>query len=142
MNNTEKWFDILTWRSEEIKSNANVDNIGAVASGGVGDSVGAVVIFLYLQISILILLLFHAKSSKQRNTHKGLSIYYVIRDGGGLPNLLQYYIGGFFKVYYNITDLVGILKGFDHFQYYICFYVVLKVRVLSQIWKKIENMRF
>jgi len=37
-----------------------------------------------------------------------------------LPNLLQNYIGGFFKVYYNITDLVGILKGFDHFQYYIC----------------------
>ena len=61
-------------------------------------------------------------------THKGLSIYYVIRDGGGgssrfitilhrggLPNLLQYYIGGFLKVYYNITDLVGIWKGLDHF---------------------------
>ena len=54
----------------------------------------------------------------------------------GLPDLLQYYIGGFFKVYYNITDLVGILKGFDHYQYYICFYVVLKERILSQIWKK------
>ena len=38
--------------------------------------------------------------------------------GGGLPNLLQYYIGGFFKVYYNITDLVGLWKGLDHFQYY------------------------
>ena len=34
-------------------------------------------IFVYLQINM------------------GLSIYYVIRDrGGGLPNLLQYYIGG------------------------------------------------
>ena len=65
--------------------------------------------------------------------------YYI---GGGLPNLLQYYIGGFFKVYHNITDLVGILKGFDHFQYYICFYVVPKVRILSQIWKNFTNMRF
>ena len=27
-------------------------------------------------------------------TLKGLSIYYVIRNGGGLPDLLQYYIGG------------------------------------------------
>ena len=59
--------------------------------------------------------------------------YYI---EGGLPNLLQYYIGGFFKVYYNITDLVGIWKGLDHFQYYICFYVGLKVRILSQIWRK------
>ena len=33
--------------SEERKNNAYVDNIGAVASGGVGDSVGAEVIFLY-----------------------------------------------------------------------------------------------
>ena len=62
--------------------------------------------------------------------------------GRGVPDLLQYYIGGFFKVYYNITDLVGILKGFDHFQYYICFYVVLKVRILSQIWKNLVSMRF
>ena len=63
---------------------------------------------------------------------KGLSIYYVIRNwggvppdllqyyiGGGLPNLLQYYIGEFFKVYYNITDLVGIWKGLDLFQYHL-----------------------
>ena len=29
------------------------------------------------------------------STGKGLSIYYVIRNGGGgLPDLLQYYIGG------------------------------------------------
>ena len=56
--------------------------------------------------------------------------YYI---GGGLPNLLQYYIGGFFKVYYNITDLVGIWKGLDHFQYYIYFYVVLKIRIFYQI---------
>ena len=62
--------------------------------------------------------------------YKGLSIYYVIRDGGGeglpdllqyyigggLPNLLQYYIGGFFKVYYTITDLLRIWKGSDHLQ--------------------------
>ena len=60
---------------------------------------------------------------------KGLSIYYVTRDRGegsfqlitilnrgGLPNLLQYCIGGFFKVYFNSTDLVGIWKGLDHFQ--------------------------
>ena len=59
--------------------------------------------------------------------HYGLSIYYVIQDGreghsqlitilhggrGGLPNLLKYYIGGFFKAYYNITDLIGIWNGF------------------------------
>ena len=47
--------------------------------------------------------------------YKGLSIYYEIR-GRGLPNLLQYCIlckciGGFFKDYYNITDLVGIWRG-------------------------------
>ena len=30
--------------------------------------------------------------------------YYI---GGGLPNLLQYYIGGVLKVYYNITVLNG-----------------------------------
>ena len=53
------------------------------------------------------------------DVHKGLSIYYVIRNGGwdfpiyyniiggGLPNLLQYYIGGVFKVYFNITVLKG-----------------------------------
>ena len=70
---------------------------------------------------------------------EGSSRFITILHRGGLPNLLQYYIGGFFKVYYNITDLVGILKGFDHFQYYICFYVVLKERILSQIWKKIEK---
>ena len=50
---------------------------------------------------------------------KGLSIYYVIRNGGGLPDLLQYYIGGslpnllqyyigsVYKVYFNITVLKG-----------------------------------
>ena len=89
---------------------------------------------------------------------QGLSIYYVIRDRvgrvfqiytniteGGLPNLLQYYNitqGGLFKVYYNITYLVGIWKGFDHFQYYICFYAVLRIGILSQIWKIFANMRF
>ena len=79
--------------------------------------------------------------SCQPHYHKGPSIYYVIQDGGegssrfitilhrgGLPNLLQYYIGGFFKVYYNVTDLEVIWKGLDHLQYYMCFYVVLKVR--------------
>ena len=30
--------------------------------------------------------------------------YYM---GGGLPNLLQYYIGGVFKIHYNITVLKG-----------------------------------
>ena len=50
---------------------------------------------------------------------KGLSIYYVIRDRGG-----------------------GVFPGFNHFQYYISFYVVLKVRILSQIWKNFANMRF
>ena len=43
-------------------------------------------------------------------------------------------------MYYNITDLVGIWKGLDHFQYYICFFVVLKVRILSQIWKKVGDV--
>ena len=76
--------------------------------------------------------------------YKGLSIYYVIRVGGGrgLPDLLQYYIAGFSKVYYNLKDLVGIWRGLDHFQYYICFYAVLKVRILSRIWKNLENMQF
>ena len=44
------------------------------------------------------------------NGFKGPSIYYVIRDGGGrrgFPDLLQYYIGGVLKVYYNITVLKG-----------------------------------
>ena len=70
-----------------------------------------------------------------RNTKWGgglpdLLQYYI---GGGLPNLLQYYIGGLFKVHYNITDLLGIWKGLeiDHFQYYICFYVEPKVHILS-----------
>ena len=63
-------------------------------------------------------------------TMKGLSIYYVIRDGGvgglpdllqyyiggGLPNLLQYYIGGVLKVYYNITVLKGKWKALILFQ--------------------------
>ena len=40
------------------------------------------------------------------------------------------------------SDLVGIRKGLDHFHCNICFYVVLKVRILSQIWKKFANMRF
>ena len=33
---------------------------------------------------------------KQHISNKGLSIYYIICDGGGggLPDLLQYYIGG------------------------------------------------
>ena len=79
-----------------------------------------------------------------------LSLYfgavYILRNTGkggrGLPDLLQYYIGGFFKAYYNITDLVGIWKGLDHFQYYICFYVMLIVRIWSQIWKNLANIRF
>ena len=81
--------------------------------------------------------------------NKGLSIYYVIRDGGrGLPNLLQYYIGGglpnllqcytggFFKVHYNITDLVGIWKGLDLFSITYVFMLCAKVRILSQNCKK------
>ena len=58
----------------------------------------------------------------------GLSIYYVIRDRGGGVSLIYYNITSefFIKVYYNIKDLVGIWKGFYNFQYYICFYVVLK----------------
>ena len=60
---------------------------------------------------------------------QGLSIYYVIRDRGegssrfitilhrgGLPNLLQYYIGGVLKVYYNITVLKGKWKVIFLFQ--------------------------
>ena len=59
---------------------------------------------------------------------KGLSIYYVIRNGGGLPdlleyyigggvpNFLQYYIGGVLKVYYNITVLKGKWKVIFLFQ--------------------------
>ena len=45
-----------------------------------------------------------------------------------LPNIYftnLYSIGEFFQVYYNITDLAGIWKGLDLFQYLICFYVVL-----------------
>ena len=38
-----------------------------------------------------------------------LGAVHILRNtllgGGGLPDLLQYYIGGFFKVYYN-TDFV------------------------------------
>ena len=30
----------------------------------------------------------------------------MLHGGGGLPNLLLYYMGGLFKVYYNIIDLV------------------------------------
>ena len=63
--------------------------------------------------------------------------YYI---GRGLPNLLKCYKGGFFKVYYNITDLVGIWKGLDHFQCYICFYVVLKeTHFVSNFEKNCEN---
>ena len=61
---------------------------------------------------------------------KGLSIYYVIRDGGagvfpiyynitwegGLLNLLQYYRGVVFKIYYNITVLKGKWKVIILFQ--------------------------
>ena len=95
----------------------------------------------------------HNNNPSPDRTALGLSIYYEIQDRGegssrfitilhkgGLPNLLQFYKGGFFKVYYNITDLVGIWKGSGHFQYYIYFYVVLKVRIFSQIWKTIANM--
>ena len=39
--------------------------------------------------------------------------YYI---GGGLPNLLQYYIGGVLKVYYNITVLKGKWKVIILFQ--------------------------
>ena len=39
--------------------------------------------------------------------------YYI---GGGLPNLLQYYIGGVLKVYYNITVLKGKWKVIFLFQ--------------------------
>ena len=48
-----------------------------------------------------------------------LGAVHILRNTGwgwGLPNLLQYYIGGLFKVYGNITDLVGMWKGLDHFQ--------------------------
>ena len=39
--------------------------------------------------------MFYHGRKGQFQRHKGLSIYYVIRDeGGGLPDLLQYYIGG------------------------------------------------
>ena len=81
------------------------------------------------------------------NPFPHLGAVHILRNtlwgGRGLPNLLQYYIGALLKVYYNIADLVEIWKGLDHFQYFICFYVVLKVRSLSQIWrKKFANMRF
>ena len=59
----------------------------------------------------------------------GLSIYYVIRNGGAgssrfitilhrgsLLNLLQYYRGGVFKIYYNITVLKGKWKVIILFQ--------------------------
>ena len=52
------------------------------------------------------------------DVHKGFTIVYllllgavhILRNlgwGGGLPDLLQYYIGGVLKVYYNITVLNG-----------------------------------
>ena len=64
-------------------------------------------------------------------------------DGGGVsPQFITILHRGLFKVYYNITDLVGLWKGFDHFQYYICFYVVLKGRILSQIWEKFQICQF
>ena len=53
-----------------------------------------------------------------RNTEWGgglpdLIQYYI---GWGLPNLLQYYIGGVLKVYYNITVLKGKWKVIFLFQ--------------------------
>ena len=49
------------------------------------------------------------------NTCKGLSIYYVIPDRRGVPNLLQYYIGVGPPIYYNFIHggslkLVAILQ--------------------------------
>ena len=66
------------------------------------------------------------KAPRDDSTKVSLSLLgavHILRNTGwggrGVPDLLQYYIGGVFKVYYNITDLVGIWKGSGHFQYYI-----------------------
>ena len=45
-------------------------------------------------------------------------------------------------VYYNIADLVGLWKDLNQIQYYKCFYVQLKERILCQIWIKIANTPF
>ena len=67
----------------------------------------------------------HNNNPSPDRTALGLSIYYEIQDRGeGSSRFITILHRGFFKVYYNITDLLGILKGFDHFKYYICFYVV------------------
>ena len=92
-------------------------------------------IALQSNTGLVILLKYLVSSSQVSNQGKavqcgrGLSIYYAIQDrgrglpdllqyyiGGGLPNLLQYYIGGVLKVYYNITVLKGKWKVIILFQ--------------------------
>ena len=53
-----------------------------------------------------------------RNTggEGGSSRFITILHRGGVPNLLQYYIGGVLKVYYNITVLKGKWKVIFLFQ--------------------------
>ena len=47
---------------------------------------------------------------------EGSSQFITILHRGGLPNLLQFYIGGVFKIYYNITVLKGKWKVIILFQ--------------------------
>ena len=69
----------------------------------------------------------HNNNPSPDRTGLGLFIYYEIQDRGeGSSQFITILHRGFFKVYYNITDLLGMWKGINHFQYNICFYVVLK----------------
>ena len=64
------------------------------------------------------------------------AVHFVLDRGEGSSRFITLlHRGGLFKVYHNITDLVGIWKGLNNFQYYvsISFYVVLKESILSQI---------
>ena len=45
----------------------------------------------------------------------GLSIYYVIRDGGGLPDLLQYYIGVGLESLLQVYSFERKMEGYNPF---------------------------
>ena len=70
-----------------------------------------------------------------------LGSVHILRNTGwkerGLPDLLQYFIGGVLQSllqYYRFGRNMEGLRPFSVLHIY--FYVVLKVRIFSQIWKK------
>ena len=102
----------------------------------------------YLMILTFKLALLRSKESES----KGLSIYYVIQDGGGRgssrfitilhrglrQNLLQYYSFERKMEGYNPFLTLNKLKGF----HFILFNADLCLRILSQIRKNVANTRF